>query len=551
MDGRVATLTMDVREDGGIRPGYELKLNSYDLGVDIELYDARPAAALRAPRGRAVVVTVGQGARLLRRRQHPDARPVEPRLQGELLQVHQRDAQRHRGGERRVGAGLPRRAATAPAPAAATSSRWPATGSSWSTTATPRSRSPRCRCSACCREPAGSPVWWTSARSGATSPTSSARSPRASRGSARSSGGSSTSWCRARARRDRARRGAAERAARSDRPAGAPRHRADAARPHRRGRPDRLRARRVPRSTASAARRRSRCRARPAIRRPTRRGGPRSWATAGGRSPCVPRARRRAPPPAAQRGGDRRLVLRTEGERRPRSSPSTGSSPPTPSDWLVREIRLYLARTLRRLDASRARSSRSSSPARASPGRSSSSRSPPTAPTCSTDARGRRPAAGDLRLTALNAGAYPMPHGLTRLAGPLPRRPRTRVEALKARIGTDLDAGRRRRGRAGDVRADDIDWDDEVRIAIEERASLSPGRADRHGGDAALRRARRPWRARSSAACPPGRTGSSSARTRSARRARCALYGTGQRARVRPEESLMAPSTTPSASPTT
>jgi len=39
-DGPVATLTMDVAEDGGIRPGYKLKLNSYDLGVDIELHDA-------------------------------------------------------------------------------------------------------------------------------------------------------------------------------------------------------------------------------------------------------------------------------------------------------------------------------------------------------------------------------------------------------------------------------------------------------------------------------------------------------------------------------
>ena len=39
-DGPVATLLMDVREDGGLRPGYELKLNSYDLGVDIELNDA-------------------------------------------------------------------------------------------------------------------------------------------------------------------------------------------------------------------------------------------------------------------------------------------------------------------------------------------------------------------------------------------------------------------------------------------------------------------------------------------------------------------------------
>ena len=38
--GPVATLTMDVDENRGIRPGYKLKLNSYDLGVDIELADA-------------------------------------------------------------------------------------------------------------------------------------------------------------------------------------------------------------------------------------------------------------------------------------------------------------------------------------------------------------------------------------------------------------------------------------------------------------------------------------------------------------------------------
>ena len=40
IEDRVATLAMDVLEDGGIRPGYKLKLNSYDLGVDIELHDA-------------------------------------------------------------------------------------------------------------------------------------------------------------------------------------------------------------------------------------------------------------------------------------------------------------------------------------------------------------------------------------------------------------------------------------------------------------------------------------------------------------------------------
>ena len=48
VDGRVATLALDVDESGGINPGYELKLNSYDLGVDIELKRRDPAAALRA-----------------------------------------------------------------------------------------------------------------------------------------------------------------------------------------------------------------------------------------------------------------------------------------------------------------------------------------------------------------------------------------------------------------------------------------------------------------------------------------------------------------------
>ena len=39
-DGPLATLSIDIDEDAGIRPGYKLKLNSYDLGVDIELHDA-------------------------------------------------------------------------------------------------------------------------------------------------------------------------------------------------------------------------------------------------------------------------------------------------------------------------------------------------------------------------------------------------------------------------------------------------------------------------------------------------------------------------------
>src|SRR6185295_802641 len=58
-DGPIATLVMDVREDGGLRPGYELKLNSYDLGVYIELYDAVQRLRFEHPEVRAVVMTGG------------------------------------------------------------------------------------------------------------------------------------------------------------------------------------------------------------------------------------------------------------------------------------------------------------------------------------------------------------------------------------------------------------------------------------------------------------------------------------------------------------
>src|SRR5580704_926017 len=56
-EGPVATLTMDVAEDGGIRPGYKLKLNSYDLGVDIELHDALQRIRFEHPEVRTVILT--------------------------------------------------------------------------------------------------------------------------------------------------------------------------------------------------------------------------------------------------------------------------------------------------------------------------------------------------------------------------------------------------------------------------------------------------------------------------------------------------------------
>jgi len=59
-DGPLATLTLDVDEDGGLAPGYKLKLNSYDLGVDIELHDALNRIRFEHPEVKSVVITSGK-----------------------------------------------------------------------------------------------------------------------------------------------------------------------------------------------------------------------------------------------------------------------------------------------------------------------------------------------------------------------------------------------------------------------------------------------------------------------------------------------------------
>jgi benzoyl-CoA-dihydrodiol lyase len=79
VDGPVATLAMDVAEDGGLVPGYELKLNSYDLGVDIELHDAVQRLRFEHPEVRTVVLTsakdkifcAGANIRMLAASPHP------------------------------------------------------------------------------------------------------------------------------------------------------------------------------------------------------------------------------------------------------------------------------------------------------------------------------------------------------------------------------------------------------------------------------------------------------------------------------------------------
>src|SRR3982750_4146712 len=59
-EGALARLTLDVAEDAGIRPGYKLKLNSYDLGVDVELADALNRIRFEHPQVRSVIVPSGK-----------------------------------------------------------------------------------------------------------------------------------------------------------------------------------------------------------------------------------------------------------------------------------------------------------------------------------------------------------------------------------------------------------------------------------------------------------------------------------------------------------
>jgi benzoyl-CoA-dihydrodiol lyase len=144
------------------------------------------------------------------------------------------------------------------------------------------------------------------------------------------------------------------------------------------------------------------------------------------------------------------------------------------ADWLVREITLYLKRTFKRLDVT----SRSLF-ALIEPG------------SCFTGTLLELALAADrgymldgqfegdnrpppmVRLTEMNFGRYPMVHGLSRLAVRSLDEPE-RVEALKGAIGRDLDAAAAEAGGMVTFTPDDIDWADEVRLAVEERAAFSP-----------------------------------------------------------------------------
>jgi benzoyl-CoA-dihydrodiol lyase len=140
----------------------------------------------------------------------------------------------------------------------------------------------------------------------------------------------------------------------------------------------------------------------------------------------------------------------------------------------VREIRLYLRRTFKRLDVS----SRSVF-ALIEPGSCFVGTLLELALAADRSymldgvLEGERREAAALRLTAMSFGAYPMVNGLTRLASRFLDDP-DRARALEKRVGEDLEA--REAGELGLVTftPDDIDWEDEVRIGIEARAAFSP-----------------------------------------------------------------------------
>jgi len=144
------------------------------------------------------------------------------------------------------------------------------------------------------------------------------------------------------------------------------------------------------------------------------------------------------------------------------------------NDWLVREITLYLKRTLKRIDVSSRTIFAQVEQGSCFVGTLAellfaTDRSFMLNGTFKGD---NRPAA-KVRLTPMNFGAYPMGNGLTRLETRFLGE-KAAVDTLKGRIGKDLDAAVAEELGLVTFAPDDIDWEDEVRIAVEERASLSP-----------------------------------------------------------------------------
>ena len=143
-------------------------------------------------------------------------------------------------------------------------------------------------------------------------------------------------------------------------------------------------------------------------------------------------------------------------------------------DWLVREITLYLKRVLKRVDVTSRTIFTLIEPASCFTGTLlelalASDRSYMLDGQFEGD---NRPPA-TVRLTAMNFGSYPMCNGLTRLESRFLGEPE-QVDAAARRQGEDLPALEAEELGLVTFAPDDIDWEDEVRIAIEARAAFSP-----------------------------------------------------------------------------
>jgi benzoyl-CoA-dihydrodiol lyase len=144
------------------------------------------------------------------------------------------------------------------------------------------------------------------------------------------------------------------------------------------------------------------------------------------------------------------------------------------ADWLVREIRLLLKRVLKRLDMMARSLIALIEPGSCFAGTLAeiafaADRTLMFAGAASGDNRG--PAT--LHLSALNFGAYPMGNGLSRLANRFYGEPAS-LDAAAGLIGETLDADAAERNGLVTFAYDEIDWDEEVRLTLEERASFSP-----------------------------------------------------------------------------
>jgi benzoyl-CoA-dihydrodiol lyase len=167
-------------------------------------------------------------------------------------------------------------------------------------------------------------------------------------------------------------------------------------------------------------------------------------------------------------------VLRTQGDPAPVAAAEELLAPGASDHWLAREVRLYWCRTLKRLDLSARTLVALVEPGSCFVGLLAEL---VLAADRSFMFDGTRPdsdlAAPELRLTPANDGWFPTSNGLSRIA--------TRfwgddsgLDAARARVGKNLVAAEAADAGLVTFTPDDIDWDDEVRLALEERASFSP-----------------------------------------------------------------------------